>query len=146
MGNKIAGDDKKDRYEKLKETVNEELKKAVDRLRKHILCHPYYIEYVKADEEVNKSIQVKMIKSDIDEKIEILNRFKQTNLKNQVKLYEEQINIKRNELNSLPVVIDYRYKRKRLLSLLKRLQDEVLSKMRGIWCLELSQVNTEVEF
>ncbi len=114
------------------EDSNEELKKAVDRLRKHILCHPYYIEYVKADEEVNKSIQVKMIKSDIDEKIEILNRFKQTNLKNQVKLYEEQINIKRNELNSLPVVIDYRYKRKRLLSLLKRLQDEVLSKMRGI--------------
>lgn len=114
------------------EDSNEELKKAVDRLRNHILCHPYYIEYVKADEEVNKSIQVKMIKSDIDEKIEILNRFKQTNLKNQVKLYEEQINIKRNELNSLPVVIDYRYKRKRLLSLLKRLQDEVLSKMRGI--------------
>ena len=114
------------------EDSNEELKKAVDRLRKHILCHPYYIEYVKADEEVIKSIQVKMIKSDIDEKIEILNRFKQTNLKNQVKLYEEQINIKRNELNSLPVVIDYRYKRKRLLSLLKRLQDEVLSKMRGI--------------
>ncbi len=114
------------------EDSNEELKKAVDRLRKHILCHPYYIEYVKADEEVNKSIQVKMIKSDIDEKIEILNRFKQANLKNQVKLYEEQINIKRNELNSLPVVIDYRYKRKRLLSLLKRLQDEVLSKMRGI--------------
>lgn len=112
---------------------NEQLIESINKLREDIINHPYYLDYININNKINESIDIKIIKSDIEELVELKNKYeKLNNMQEEIIHIENKINKRKHDLYTLDIVIEYREKRKKLLSLLDRINKEVLTKLDDI--------------
>lgn len=110
--------------------IDEELKKLLDTLYEDIKLHPYYKKFVEAEKILDSSVNLRMKKSHLDELSEQIEKYKSFMPKNEIKKLEDEYYQLRKEYFSDEIVVKYNETKKQLLSLVIRLETEILSVLK----------------
>ncbi len=110
--------------------IDEELKKLLDTLYEDIKLHPYYKNFVEAEKILDSSVNLRLKKSHLDEISEQIEKYKSFMPKNEIKKLEDEYYRLRKEYFSDEIVVKYNETKKQLLSLVNRLETEILSVLK----------------